>query len=73
MHLWLVLGLLGEGASPEEVVANFPTVTLGDVRAIDVFRKSHAEQIDAYCLAVERQAAALKQRIQREQRVRRAG
>ena len=73
VHLWLVLGLLTKGTSPESVVADFPSLSLDDVRMIDAFRRENPGQVDAYCRAIEMQAKAMKQRITREQRARRAG
>lgn len=73
VHLWLVLGLLGAGMSPDELVEDFPSVSVDDIRAIDAFRRSYPKQVDEYCRAIERQSAALKQQIMREQRARQAG
>jgi len=39
-----VLATLAEGATPEEVLADFPTLTMQDVRAVIAFAAASAEE-----------------------------
>jgi len=39
-----ILASLAEGASPEEIVADFPTLTADDVRAVIAFAAASAEE-----------------------------
>jgi uncharacterized protein (DUF433 family) len=50
------------GMSPDEIVSEYPSITLADVHAAPVYYYEHRERIDADIEAAKRYAAEMKSR-----------
>jgi uncharacterized protein (DUF433 family) len=79
-----VLHDYGEGASPEEIVLRYPTLSLEQVYATITYYLAHREQVDAYLARVRQQqeeawqeqerhpsefARALRERLEQKRRL----
>lgn len=53
-----LLHLYRRGASPEEIVASFPTLKLADVYSVIGYYLRHQPEVDAYLERVEEEEAA---------------
>ncbi|MBI3680192.1 MAG: DUF433 domain-containing protein [Acidobacteria bacterium] len=52
-----------EGASPEEIYQEYPSVSLADVYAVIAFYLSHRDEIDSYLETVREQEAKVIEQI----------
>ena len=52
-----------EGATPEEIYQEYPSVSLTDVYAVIAFYLSHRDEIDAYLETVREQEAQIIEQI----------
>ena len=52
-----------EGATPEEIYQEYPSVSLADVYAVIAFYLGHRDEIDAYLETVREQEARVIQQI----------
>lgn len=56
-----------KGETPESIAKAFSSLKLRDVYAVITYYLDHQEAVDAYVAEYERQAAAIRQRIEAEQ------
>ncbi len=59
----LVVRAFEDGATPEAIVQRYDTLSLPDVYAVVAFYLRHRGEVQAYLADRERQAAAVRQRI----------
>ena len=62
--LELVIGNYVRGASPEEIIDDFPTLELADVYAVIAYYLRHKAEIDAYMEQVEADAEESRKLIE---------
>jgi uncharacterized protein (DUF433 family) len=62
--LELVVHSFREGATPETIVQQYPTLILSDVYAVIGYALRHPEQIDTYLTERERCASEVQRRIE---------
>lgn len=62
--LEVIVHAFDAGASPEEIVESFPTLTLSDVYATITYLLRHRSEVDAYLAAQAEAAAALRRKIE---------
>jgi uncharacterized protein (DUF433 family) len=60
----VVIEAFTAGATPEEIVSNYPTASLGDVYCVIAFYLRHRDTVQAYLDERERQALATRQRVE---------
>jgi uncharacterized protein (DUF433 family) len=63
----LVIRAFQDGATPETIVQRYSTLVLRDVYAVVAYYLGHGRQIDEYLARREREAGAVRQRIERRQ------
>jgi uncharacterized protein (DUF433 family) len=63
----VVIGEFENGASPEEMVHNYPTLQLADVYAVIAYYLRHREAVDSYLRARGEMAETLRQEIEAKQ------
>lgn len=61
-----VIGSFEQGDTPEQIVQNFPVLRLDDVYAVITYYLRNQEKVLAYLGEQDRQAEALRKKIQRE-------
>jgi len=59
-----VLASFFEGATPEEIVQQYPSLQLGDVYAVIGFYLRHREEVDAYLVHRHKQAVEIREENQ---------
>lgn len=64
----LVIRAFQDGATPEAIVQRYPSTTLTDIYGVIAYYLRHRAELEAYMSARERQAEALQQRIEAQQR-----
>lgn len=64
LTLETVLDIFKQGASPQEIVAEFPDLELADVYAVITYYLRHQEDVDAYLRAQAAKAAAIRHQIE---------
>jgi uncharacterized protein (DUF433 family) len=64
-----VVFLHNRGSSPEQIVREFPTTELEDVRAVVAYYVQHRAEVDAYIEEREREADKIKETLRREGRL----
>jgi uncharacterized protein (DUF433 family) len=67
VQLDMVIWEFQNGACPEEVVLNYPTLQLADVYAVFAYYLRHQEEVDTYLQEGERAAEQLRQEIEAKQ------
>jgi len=55
-----------QGATPEEILQNYPTLDLGDIYAVCGYYLKNQDAVDAYILHNEREAAEILQRFEQK-------
>src|SRR4051812_2125824 len=65
--LELVVRAFQDGATPESIVQRYPTVSLADAYATVAYYSRHRDEVDAYSADRERQADAVRRRIESHQ------
>jgi len=60
----IVIEAFDNGATPEEIVSNYPTASLGDVYCVIAFYLRHRDIVQAYLDERERHAVAMRQRVE---------
>lgn len=55
-----------DGATPQSIADNYPTVTLADVYGVIAYYLRHRAEVDVYVAERERQANELQRRIEAE-------
>jgi len=68
VRLETVLFLHKNGASPEQIVSELPSLQLGDVYAVVGYYLHHRSQVDAYLADRERQAEGLRAEVESQPR-----
>lgn len=63
----LIVHEFQRGATAEQIVQSYDTVTLADVYAVIAYYLRHRAEVDAYLAAREKQADEVQQRIQARQ------
>jgi uncharacterized protein (DUF433 family) len=67
VSLDIVLTAFQAGASPEEIVHQLPVLDLGDVYAVIAFYLHNQAAVEAYLVAEQQAAAAIRQEIEARQ------
>jgi uncharacterized protein (DUF433 family) len=65
--LELVIRAYQRGASPQEIVAAYDTLDLGDVFAVIAYYHANTAEIDEYLRQCDEQAAAIRRQIEASQ------
>ncbi len=65
--LELVIRAFEDGATPEAIVQQYPTLALADVYAVVAYYLRHSDEIRAYLSAREDQVQATGRRVQAQQ------
>lgn len=52
------------GATPEEIAQQFPTLGLADIYQVVAYYLSHTDDVEAYLAAREKDAAALRREVE---------
>ncbi len=65
--LGLVIRAFEDGATPETIAQQYPTATLADIYSVIAYYLRHRNEVDAYLKERERQAAAVRRRIESKQ------
>ena len=65
--LELVIRAFEDGATPETIVQRYPSSTLADIYAVIAYYLRHRGLVDRYLAERERQAEAIRQRIEAHQ------
>ncbi len=60
-----VIGAFRAGATAEEIVQQFPTLALADVYQVIAHYLQHAAEVDAYLSERQKEAASLRQAIEK--------
>lgn len=60
----MVVHAFEDGATPEDIVSSYPTLSLADVYAVIAYLLRHPADVHAYLAERERQAADVRQRIE---------
>ncbi|MGI8553671.1 MAG: DUF433 domain-containing protein [Dehalococcoidia bacterium] len=55
-----VLSVFNQGASPEEIHSDFPSVTLGDIYATIGYYLRHRSEVEGYLSEAERQSVEVR-------------
>lgn len=63
----LIIGAFLEGATPEQIVQDFDTLTLVEVYAVIAYYLRHRAEVDAYVAARERRADEVERKIRASQ------
>jgi DNA-directed RNA polymerase specialized sigma54-like protein len=63
----LVIHAFQDGATPETIIQRYPTVTLADAYATVTYYLRHRDEVEAYLADREREADAVRQRIESRQ------
>jgi len=56
-----VIAELEQGASPEQIAADFPSLQLGDIYTVIGYYLGHRAEVEAYLREQDQQAAAVRQ------------
>lgn len=62
--LYSVVSLFEEGASTEEIVLRFPSLSLADVHSVIGYYLRHQDEVRSYIAEYDREADELRQRIE---------
>lgn len=62
----LVVRQYRQGRTPEEIIREFPTLTLADVYGAIAYYLQHHDQVETYLQDREREAAQLRQKLEEE-------
>lgn len=65
--LEIVIRAFQDGATPEEIVQRYPTLTLSDVYAVIAYYLRHSDEVDSYLSRREEHAVAVQLRVSRQQ------
>ena len=65
--LELVVRAFEDGATPEDIVQQYPTTTLADIYSVIAYYLRHRNEVEAYLAERERQAEEVRQRIESRQ------
>ncbi len=65
--LELVIRSFEDGATPEAIVQQYPTISLADAYSVIAYYLRHREEIEAYLAAREQKAAEVRKRIESRQ------
>lgn len=63
----VVIEAFSAGATPEEIVSNYPTASLGDVYCVIAFYLRHRDTVQGYLDERKRHATAIRQRVEKMQ------
>lgn len=65
--LELVIRAFEDGATPETIAQQYPTMTLADIYGVIAYYLRHRKEVDAYLAERERQAEEVRRQIERRQ------
>lgn len=65
--LELVIRAFQDGATPEEILQRYPTLTLSDVYTVIAYYLRHPTEVDNYLSVREERAAAVQHHVSRQQ------
>jgi uncharacterized protein (DUF433 family) len=65
--LEIVIGEFQDGATPETIAQDYPTLSLSDVYAVIAYYLRHRDEVDAYIARYEQEADEVRQRIEKHQ------
>jgi uncharacterized protein (DUF433 family) len=68
VHLVLVVEAFQDGATPEEIVLQYPALSLADVYAVIAYYLRHKAEVDEYVAEYNRQADEVRARIEARQK-----
>jgi len=66
--LELLIHAFQDGATPEEIVQQYPTLSLPDVYSVISYYLRHRAEVETYLAERERSALETRKRIERQQR-----
>jgi uncharacterized protein (DUF433 family) len=61
-----VVGAFLSGMTPEQIAQNFDVLTIEDVYAVISYYLHHRDEVDAYMVAAEQEAAETRNEIERQ-------
>ncbi len=65
--LELIVHAFEDGATPETIVQQYPTAALADIYSAIAYYLHHRAEVEAYLVERERQAGAVRERIENQQ------
>src|SRR4051812_44227441 len=66
--LVLVIHAFQDGATPEEIVQMYDSLSLAEVYAVIAYYLRHRDEVEAYLAEYERQAAEVRKRVETAQK-----